>query len=288
MGGFRFWLKGVMAAALLALASVLSWTTVSKTTSAPPGNITGFVAGETGRVVRVLDGDSLVLDTGLRIVLAGIQAPKPARTDSKNNSTPWPLAGAATQALAQLVQGKTVRLYYGGTRRDRYGRALAQVYLVGENGAPDIWVQQTMVSAGLARVYSWAGQYQNIRVLYTAEQKARDAGRGIWDSQANGGFYDIRKPDPNPLVQYVDSVQIVEGFIIKTAEVRGTIYLNFGADYKTDFTIAIAKKARKNFKHADYDPLTLQGARVRVRGYVEIYGGPIIWLDDPKRLEILD
>jgi len=83
-----------------------------------------------------------------------------------------------------------------------------------------------------------------------------------------------------------DSLQIVEGVVISTADVRGRIYLNFGSDYKTDFTIAIAKKNVKNF--AALNPIELTGARLRVRGWVEMINGPMIWLDHPGRLEVLN
>ena len=88
------------------------------------------------------------------------------------------------------------------------------------------------------------------------------------------------------MAQFVDSVQIVEGIVTSTADVRGQIYLNFGADYKTDFTIAIARKYRRKFEAID--PLSLEGARVRVRGWIELYNGPMIWIDHPERLEVLD
>jgi len=70
--------------------------------------------------------------------------------------------------------------------------------------------------------------------------------------------------------------------------VRGQIYLNFGADYKTDFTIAIAKRNRKRFEKAGLDPLSLEGATVRVRGWIELSNGPMVWLDHPERLEVLN
>lgn len=244
-----------------------------------------LIAGESGRVARVIDGDSLVLDNGLRVLLSAVQAPKPERVDEHSS---WPLANEAREALRVLTAGKTVRLFYGGDKRDRYDRAIAQIYTLNAKGEPDIWLQEAMVKAGMARVYSWRGYTQDTGALYRAETEARNAKRGIWQTKITNGFYDVRKPDPDPLAQYVDSVQTIEGIIIKTADVRRTIYLNFGADYKTDFTIAIPKKSRKAFKKASYDPLALTGARVRVRGYVEIYGGPIIWLDDPERLEVLD
>ena len=90
------------------------------------------------------------------------------------------------------------------------------------------------------------------------------------------------------LAQDVDSFQLVEGIITSAADVRGTVYLNFGADYKTDFTIVVAKKNRRSLERAGLDPMTLEGAKVRIRGWIELQNGPMIWLDDPNRLEILD
>jgi len=88
-------------------------------------------------------------------------------------------------------------------------------------------------------------------------------------------------------VDFVDSFQIVEGLVISTAQVRGQTYLNFGSDYRTDFTVSIARKYRKSFEQAGFDLLALEGARVRVRGWVELYNGPVMWLDHPEALENL-
>ena len=131
-------------------------------------------------------------------------------------------------------------------------------------------------------VYSWPEDKVDIEALYEIEQDARTQKRGIWSDP----FYAIRSPDPDPLAQFVDSVQIIEGIVTSTADVRGTIYLNFGADYETDFTIAIARKNGRKFEAVD--PLSLEGARIRVRGWIELYNGPMIWIDHPERLEVLD
>ena len=270
--------------AATALVFSLSFLSISKT-SVEPEKQAAPSAGESGRVARIIDGDNLVLDSGLKVSLSAIQSPK-LIWEGKYDE--WPLADDAQETLRLLTSGKTVKLFYGGDKRDRYGRAVAQVYTLDDKDEPDVWLQEAMIKAGMARVYSWQGHRQDTAALYRAEAEARNAKRGIWQTNVTNGFYDIRKPDPDPLAQYVDSVQIVEGIIIKTADVRGTVYLNFGSDYKTDFTIAVPKKSRKAFKNAGYDPLALTGARVRVRGYVELYGGPIIWLNDPARLEVLD
>lgn len=238
-------------------------------------------AGETGRVNRVIDGDSFVLtlDDGseLSVRISTIQAPRTTMRSEKA----WPFSKESKAALSALIEGRRVQLYYGGETRDRFGRAVAQVYTLDTASRDELWVQGEMIRLGLARVYSWKGELADMEALYSLETQARERGRGIWASE----FYAVRRPDPDPLAQYVDSVQIVEGIVTSTADVRGRIYLNFGSDYKTDFTIAIAKKNVKRF--AAIDPVSLTGARVRVRGWIEMINGPMIWLDHPGRLEIL-
>jgi len=238
--------------------------------------------GEVGKVSSVLDGDTLYLEGGLKVRLSAMQAPKLPL--GRKGFKAWPLGQESRAALSILTKGQTVGLYYGGERRDRYDRALAQVFTLKADGKPDLWIQEEMVRLGMARIYTWPDTYQDSQKLYRAEREARAGGRGIW----NNPYYAIRSPAPNMLAQDVDSFQIVEGIITSTANIRGRVYLNFGADYKTDFTIAIAKRDRKRFKRAGIDPVSLEGARVRIRGWIELMNGPMIWLDHPERLEILE
>ena len=241
-----------------------------------------LTAGETGQLRSVSDGDTLYLDSGLKVRLAAIQAPKLPL--GREGFKAWPLGEESKVALEKLTKGKTLQLFYGGERRDRYDRALAQVYSLDGEGAKNIWLQEEMVRLGMARVYTWPDTFQDSEKLYAAEVKARDAKRGIWGQD----YYSIRSPEPNALAQDIDSYQIVQGIVTSTADVRGQVYLNFGADYKTDFTIAIAKRDRKRFKKSNLDLLSLEGATVRIRGWIELSNGPMIWLDHPERLEVLN
>lgn len=241
-----------------------------------------LVAGEIGQLRSVLDGDTLYLDNGLKVRLSAIQAPKLPL--GRKGFEAWPLGEESKAALQKLTTGKTLQLYYGGERRDRYDRVLAQTYTLDDKGAKDVWLQREMVRLGMARVYTWPDTFQDSEKLYAAEIKARKSKRGIWGH----AYYRIRSPETNALAQDIDSYQIVQGIVTSTADVRGQIYLNFGADYKTDFTITIAKRDRKRFEKAGLDPLSLEGATVRVRGWIELSNGPMIWLDHPERLEVLN
>jgi len=244
--------------------------------------VPNLIAGETGQLRSVLDGDTLYLDNGLKVRLSAIQAPKLPL--GREGFEAWPLGEESKTTLQKLTNGKTLQLYYGGERRDRYNRALAQTFTLNDKGAKDVWLQEEMVSLGMARVYTWPDTFQDSDRLYAAEVKARDAKRGIWGDD----YYRIRSPEPDVLAQDIDSYQIVQGIVTSTADVRGQIYLNFGANYKTDFTIAIAKGDRKRFEQAGLDPLSLEGATVRVRGWIELSNGPMVWLDHPERLEVLN
>lgn len=66
------------------------------------------------------------------------------------------------------------------------------------------------------------------------------------------------------------------------------MYLNFGADWRTDFTITIAARDLKLFEQAGLDLFALEGRTVRVRGWLDSYNGPAIEADHPEQIEVLD
>jgi hypothetical protein len=65
-------------------------------------------------------------------------------------------------------------------------------------------------------------------------------------------------------------------------------YLNFGPDYKTDFTVTIAPTEMRLFRRAKIDPRELTGRTVRVRGWLGSYNGPEMELLTPSVLELLN
>ncbi len=83
--------------------------------------------------------------------------------------------------------------------------------------------------------------------------------------------------------------QIVEGRVEAIAEVRGAVYLNFGSDWRDDFTAGVVR-GRKAAKVANpaFDASALKGKRVRVRGWIERRNGPFIEIVHPGQIEVLD
>jgi hypothetical protein len=134
----------------------------------------------------------------------------------------------------------------------------------------------------MARVYSFPDNRAVVAEMLVAEGRARHARAGIWDNR----WYAVRAADD--LARDIGSFQLVEGRVVDAADVRGTVYLNFGADWRSDFTIKVAKRSRKRFDAAGFDLQALEGRIVRVRGWIDAYNGPMIEMTHPEQIEVLD
>lgn len=231
-------------------------------------------AVKSARVTGVVDGDTVVLDTGAEVRMTGIQAPKLPL--GRKGFRAWPLAREAKKTLETLSLNQRISLEYAGRRHDRWGRLLAHVH------AGDTWLQREMLLLGLARVYTFPDNRKHAAALYTAERTARAARRGIWALD----WYRILTPaeaENRP-----GTFQLVEGMPKNIAIVRGRAYLNYGKDWKTDFTVTIAPRQMKLFRAAGVDILSMRNQRVRVRGWLIRRNGPMIAVTHPEQIEKLD
>jgi endonuclease YncB( thermonuclease family) len=230
-------------------------------------------------VEEAVDGDTLILKDpvlGARQVrLVGIQAPKLPL--GRPNFPTWPLADEAKKALESLALGRTLTLSFGGAEMDRHGRLLAHLHR-----ADGTWVQGEMLKLGMARVYTFPDNRALAAEMLKLESDARAAKRGIWAHP----FYAVRGPEQ--AAKAIGSFQIVEGKVKKAAKVKGRLYLNFGDDWRRDFTVAIDAAAERMFKKAGVDPLALEGRRVRVRGWLKEQNGPLIVATHPEQVERLE
>ena len=122
-------------------------------------------------VVRVVDGDTLVLAGGIKVRVLGIDAPEMERDGQPADF----LAHKAKAALTELTLNRTVSLSYDRLRYDHYGRLLAYLFL------PDqTLVNAELVRRGLARVYFIAPNLLYQKDLLAAQQEAIEAQRGVW------------------------------------------------------------------------------------------------------------
>jgi endonuclease YncB( thermonuclease family) len=245
-----------IAPAIAALAQIFS----SAAFAQEPCRLTPIGSAQ---VAAVRDGRTLSLTDGRELRLAAIEAPDASRAGLQN-----------------LVSGQALRLEAFGTDYDRYGRLVAFAF-VGENQQS---VQQAMLEAGLAQVATRAGGRPCAETLLSAERKARQANRGLW---ADPNFAPLPAESPNLLARR-GQFALVEGKVLSVHPSGGTIYVNFGRRWTRDFTVTIRRRLQRSFTAAGVEPSKLQGRRIRVRGFIEQHGGPIIDAEYPEQIEFAD
>lgn len=235
-------------------------------------------AGDEVLAERALDGDTLALAGGQVLRLAGILAPK--ATDRAMAGAERQVAAAAEAARAALdglARGRKFRLHFGVAREDRHGRlvALAQ-------NADGAWLQDEILRLGHARVFTQAGGAGRAPQMLKIEAEARARRRGLWALAA----YAVRAD--TEAGRFTDSFQLVEGRVVKAAAAREIFYLNFDRDFRRDFTVGLDRAALRAFRRAGVEPASLEGKRIRVRGWLIWRNGPYIGATHPEQVEVIE
>lgn len=201
------------------------------------------------RVISIAPSGDITLAEHGQVVLANIVIPAGAHPV-------WPRTGSTWQ-MQQIAT-------------DRYGRTLVILTPPGEK----ISLQEVLLRNGQAIAYSPAALRSGKKWL-AAEAEARAAHRGIWAGQ--GPVIPAQAAQ-----QSLQQFALVEGTVTRTYKARGSYYINFGTDWKTDFSIAIPRRAWRGFR----DKLEVApGTKLRVRGSVISENGPMVVVTRPEQLE---
>ncbi len=130
-----------------------------------------------GRVERVVDGDTLVVRLGDRsekVRYIGVDTPETVKPN-----TPVQCFGPAAHDLnARTVggAGSALTLRFDRELRDRYGRLLAYVYRARDG----LFVNAQLVRAGAARTLEIAPNTGHAADLLALQRSARAARAGLW------------------------------------------------------------------------------------------------------------
>jgi endonuclease YncB( thermonuclease family) len=247
--------------------------------------------GEPGRVVRAYNGDTLELDSGLRVFLAEIDAPQGENA----------YAARAQGELEALALHRDVQLAYGGARRwvgrPREGEttapeaAIAHVFVKSEGGRW-FWLQHELVSRGAAYVRPRRDNHARTQELLALETQAREAERGLWGRREYRAFT-VRAAANQALEANANCLRgdapyrIVEGRVrdARLFETRASLNLE-GAPAEAPFSLVVFGE---NFTAWDGAPfMSLNGARVRARGPLGVFRGePQLCLEHSSQLEIV-
>ncbi|MBM3202703.1 hypothetical protein FJZ55_02170 [Candidatus Woesearchaeota archaeon] len=132
---------------------------------------------DTASVASVYDGDTMTLSTGDRVRLRWVNTPELKPLEAYGVE--------AREFVAAMVLQKSVRLLYGSTTRDGYGRLLAGVELDGKN------LSIALLEQGLGHLFVIPPDDTDLAPFVAAQEKARAARRGIWSSERFQGVLHV-------------------------------------------------------------------------------------------------
>lgn len=160
LGGI-FWPKASIKTAVYSSPKVEGTQSSSTPLIAPAGDLV--------KVTKVIDGDTIVLETGETVRYIGIDAPE-TRGDC--------FAAESTNKNKELVLGKKVRLEKDVSETDRYKRLLRYIYV------DNIFINDYLVRQGYAKVATYPPDVKYQNQFLEAEKYARENKLGLWSKCA--------------------------------------------------------------------------------------------------------
>jgi micrococcal nuclease len=153
---------------LLALLVFVLWRAWQAPELPPQGHL--LEPGEY-RVRRVVDGDTLLLENGVRVRLIGVDTPETVHPDRP----PEPGGQEASDYTRRAVEGRYVTLSFDRERLDRFDRHLAYVTINGR------LLNEELIREGYGRAtlqYNYSGSMK--ARFRTAQEHAQQKRLGIW------------------------------------------------------------------------------------------------------------
>lgn len=135
-------------------------------------------------VKRVIDGDTIQIESGERVRLIGIDTPEMHESDKlyrdsqrtgEDIRTIQELGRRAYEFTRKLVEGKRVSLEFDVEKQDKYDRLLAYVYL--KDGT---FVNAKIIEEGYASLMTIPPNVKYSDLFLRLYQEARQNKRGLW------------------------------------------------------------------------------------------------------------
>ena len=157
--------------------------------------------------------------------------------------------------------------------KNRYGNLEGYVFANGK------LLQNELIRQGLAYVYSLNDDDKYMKKMQEFEHIAMSSKAGIWAKDV--AFFSAL--DKKQMLENKGEFALIFGTVLEVKKVRDKLFINFEKDWKTDFTVIIKKEHWKKF---DENFLRgLPGRKIRVRGWLESYYGPLLEIYNMVQIE---
>jgi len=229
------------------------------------------------KVIEVIDGDTVKLSNGRLLRYIGLDTPEVRIKDKGGDFKyrPQPFSLEAKEFNRKLVEGKIVRVEFDIEKTDRYGRLLGYCFV------DKTFVNAKLIEQGYAVLYTYPPNVKYVEVFVASQKKARERKKGLW-----GSFAVINHSQAN---KYINQIRSVEGVVLGTYKSAKCVFLNFGQNYRSDFTVVIFDNVLDAFSREGIDPLSFyNGKKIRVNGKIREYNGSEIIVNSPYEIEVLE
>lgn len=128
-------------------------------------------------VTRVVDGDTIVIESGEKVRFILVNCPESVHSDSSKNTEFGAIASAYTKSI---LEGETIYLEKDVSNIDRYGRLLRYIYL-----ADGTFFNEQLVKEGYAQLSTFPPDVKYKDIILDAEQYARNNNLGLWSNDSS-------------------------------------------------------------------------------------------------------
>jgi micrococcal nuclease len=228
------------------------------------------------RVLEAIDGDTIKLSNGKLLRYIGLDTPEVRlKKGAEFIYSPQPFALEAKEYNRKLVEGKLVRIEFDLEKQDQYGRLLGYCFV------DDVMINAKLIEEGYAVIYTRPPNVKYAELFISLQSQARQQNKGLW------GSYKVI--DQAQAGSYINQIRTVRGKVLNAFKSAKCIFLNFGSNYKTDFTVVIFNNSLKSFYDKGIDPLTFYKDKVvEVSGRIKEYNGPEIIVNSPFEIEVVE
>jgi micrococcal nuclease len=226
--------------------------------------------------VEVIDGDTVKLANGQLLRYLGIDTPEVRiKKGTIFEYDPQPFSLESKEFNRALVENKFVRIEFDVEKYDRYGRILGYCFV------GDSFVNARLLAEGYAVLSTRPPNVKYTDVFLQEQLNARGNKMGLW------GVYETIGVDEAD--DFINQIRTVRGRVLDTYNSHKAVFLNFGPDYKTDFTVVIFNDCVRFFRDAGIEPdIFYKGKVVEISGRIKAYNGPEIIVCIPQQIQVVD
>lgn len=227
----------------------------------------------------VSEDADIILEDGRRLKLANIFLPR------ANANAPLP---AKTIRFLRHTLSKKPIQFIPAAKADRYKRIPAHIITTHETGTQH-WLQPALIKnrLGVFMPEPFKEKHNAYCDNDRLKQVLRRVDQRVMLDQNQSPPINVYQANNDALWQMEGDFALVEGVVLRTHISDKTIFLNFGADWKSDFTALIAIKNKGSLQEHFKSISNLEGKRLRLRGYLDLFNGPSMRIDHPLQMELL-